>query len=183
MNTVVLKTERLILRQFETGDLDDFYEYAKNPEVGIHAGWCPHQTLSDTAEILFEFIHSNSVWAIVWRETGKVIGSIGLHKDGTRSPSRDIRALGYALSADYWGRGIMTEAVNRMLRYVFETLELKMLTVYHYAGNNRSRRVIEKCGFCYEGTLRRCSLRFDGKWMDDCCYSMTREEYLAGKPE
>ena len=73
----------------------------------------------------------------------------------------------------------MTEAVRAVLRYAFETLCLEMVTVYHYPFNHRSSRVIEKCGFHYEGTLRRGTTRFDGQVLDNVCYSLLRGEYEA----
>lgn len=54
-----------------------------------------------------------------------------------------------------------------------------MLAISHFAQNQRSRRVIEKCGFRYEGTILRGFRRFDGQVFDDVCYSITREEYFA----
>ncbi|MGI5894567.1 MAG: GNAT family N-acetyltransferase [Candidatus Merdivicinus sp.] len=178
MNQKPLETERLLLRRFEIGDLHDFSEYAVSPEVGPAAGWKPHESVEESQKILDEFIAGEDVWAIVWKETGKVIGSIGLHEESKRSPSADTRMLGYVLSRDYWGRGIMTEAARRMIAYAFEECGLELLSVQHFSFNNRSRRVIEKCGFTYEGTLRRCCLRYDGEWLDECCYSMTRAEYF-----
>ena len=71
----------------------------------------------------------------------------------------------------------MTEAVKAALKFGFEELGLKMITIYHFDYNRRSRRVIEKCGFKYEGTLRGGSKIYDGRVYDSFCYSMTREEY------
>ena len=71
----------------------------------------------------------------------------------------------------------MTEAVKRVLQYAFEDLELDLVSVFHYPSNRRSQRVIEKCGFKYEGTLRLSSTLFNGSVHDDVCYSITREEY------
>jgi len=60
-----LETERLILRRFRETDLDDFNEYAKNPNVGPNAGWKPHESKEESMEILKQFIDSKEVWAIV----------------------------------------------------------------------------------------------------------------------
>ncbi len=184
MNQKTLSTERLLLRRFREEDLADFYAYASRPEVGPAAGWKPHDNLEESRAILAEFIAGEEVWAIVWKETGRVIGSVGLHGDSHRSSSPEVRMLGYVLSPDYWGRGLMTEAARRMISHAFEELGAQILSVQHFSFNRRSRRVIEKCGFHYEGTLRRCFLRYDGEWLDECCYSMTRGEYfLEGAEE
>ena len=73
----------------------------------------------------------------------------------------------------------MTEAARAVLRFGFEEQGLGLITVNHFANNRRSRRVIEKCGFYYEGTLRRGARLYDGAVLDLCCYSMTAEEYRA----
>jgi ribosomal-protein-alanine N-acetyltransferase len=107
---------------------------------------------------------------------GKVIGSIGLHIDRKRN-NDNVRMLGYVLSEDYWGKGLMTEAAREVIRYAFEDMGLDLISVYHYPSNIRSKRVIEKCGFQYEGTLKRASVIFNGNIYDDVCYSLTREDY------
>lgn len=171
-----LETERLIIRKFRQEDLNDFYEYAKNPNVGPNAGWCPHESIEDSAEILKIFIEGDEVWAIIDKQMGKVIGSIGLHKDHKRD-NPDARMLGYVLSESYWGKGLTTEAAKAVIKYAFENMELGLISVYHYKDNNRSKRVIEKCGFVYEGTLRNASVLYNGNVNDDMCYSMTKQEY------
>lgn len=168
------------MRPFTPIDLEDFFEYASQPEVGPSAGWPPHADRTVTKNILREFIEKGEVWAIVWKETGKVIGSMGLHPDRFRNGIAS-RELGYVLSRDYWGRGVMTEAANAVIRFAFETLGLAALAVCHYPFNERSRRVIRKCGFTYEGTIRKAVRRYDGMALDECVYSMTREEYDAMK--
>jgi len=172
----VLETERLILRQWELSDLNDFYEYAKNPNIGPNAGWEPHTSKDVTMKILQLFIEGKNVWAIVYKGNGKVIGSIGIHEDKKRE---DINAkmLGYVLSEPYWGKGLMTEAAKCVMSYAFLEMKLDVLSVYHYSFNNSSKRVIQKCGFSYEGTLRLASKTYDGSIYDDVCYSITKEEY------
>ncbi len=174
---ITLETERCILRPFEVTDLEDFFEYAKNPNVGRGAGWAPHDNLESSMEILHSFMESEEVWAIIYKENNKLIGSVGLHKDQLRT-APDVKMLGYVLSEAYWGQGIMSEAAGAVIPYAFEKLNISLLTVHHYSFNARSKRVIEKCNFRYEGTLRHCSKIYDGTIHDLLCYSMTREEWL-----
>lgn len=171
-----LETDRLILRPFQETDLNDLYSYAKNPNIGPNAGWKPHESMDESKSILSNFIDDDEVLAIVWKENNKVIGSLGLHKDQLRSAD-NVRMLGYVLSEDYWGRGIITEASRALMAYAFTDLGLLMLTVHHYSYNQKSRRVIEKCGFAYEGTLRHCTQIYNGNTYDLVCYSMTNEEW------
>ena len=71
----------------------------------------------------------------------------------------------------------MPEAAERALRFAFEDLGLDLVWVTHYPFNSRSKRVIEKLGFAYEGTLRQAIRRYDGVVLDRISYSMTREEW------
>lgn len=104
------------------------------------------------------------------------IGSIGFELDALR-PGLKSRELGYSLSEDYWGQGIMTEAARRLLQYGFETLGLDSVMIRTGTTNERSQRVIDKCGFHYEGTLRRCYQMYNGALRDSRVYSMLRAEY------
>jgi len=175
-----LNTERLILRKFCEDDLEDFYEYAKNQNIGPNAGWKPHESKESTAAILKSFIDKDEVWAIVDKVTRKVIGSMGLHTDKKRDNER-VKMLGYVLSEDYWGRGLTTEAAKEAIRFAFEELGLDLISIFHYPFNERSKRVIEKCGFKYEGTLRLSSTIYNDSVYDDVCYSMTRQEFFEVK--
>ncbi len=173
-----LETQRLFLRPFQESDLWDFYEYAKNPKVGPNAGWPPHKSIEDSKTILNNFMEGDEVLAMELKENHRVIGSLGLHKDQLRS-AEGVKMLGYVLSEEYWGRGLTTEAAKAALRYAFEELNLDMVTIHHYSYNLRSKRVIEKCGFLYEGTLRHATQIFNGNIYDLVCYSMTRDEWNA----
>jgi len=176
-----LETERLVLRDWQEADLDDFHAYCSNPNVGPAAGWAPHPNREHSRAILKSLMDKGETWAIVHKADGHVIGSVGLHPDDLRTSVTNlkVRALGYVLSEDYWGQGLMTEAARRVLEYAFDTLWLDLLTVVHYPHNERSRRVVEKCGFCYEGTLRQASQIYDGTVYDAVCYSLTRDEWRA----
>ncbi len=173
---VLLQTERLLLRPFEQSDLEDLFAYARQPEVGPAAGWRPHEDIEETREVLQNFLDNSEEMAIVDLAEGKAIGSIGLTKDERRDNSR-AKAMGYALNRHYWGRGYMAEAVKVLLDYGFCTQLLNLVSIYHFPFNAQSRRVIEKCGFVYEGTLRQAKAVYDGRVHDIVCYSMTREEY------
>lgn len=175
-----IETPRLILREFELDDVEDFYEYARNPQVGPNAGWSPHRSLSESEAILNMFLRNNDVWAIVYKNNNKVIGSIGLHADLLRSTLKTVesRCLGYALSYNYWGLGLATEAVKALQKHAFENMGLDLISVDHYPSNKRSMRVIEKCGFKFEGTLRKARVSHENKPMDISCYSLFREEWL-----
>ena len=173
-----LETERLILRMWSKKDAPALYEYAKNPNVGPHAGWKPHESVRESRMIISELFLTNMCWAIVDKKTGKVIGSIGLEEDKFR-PYIKSKELGYSLSEDYWKKGIMTEAAKCIIKHAFENLRLDVLMIRTGNANLRSQRVIEKCGFAYEGTLRKTYRIYDGSIREVRCYSMLKEEYKA----
>lgn len=176
-----LETPRLILRDWTEDDAEDLYRYAADPEVGPAAGWKPHENVEESRKIAEMFIREGDVWALEEKASGRVIGSLGLHKDEKRPGVPGVKMVGYVLAKDSWGQGRMTEAVKEVMRYAFEEEELRMLTVYHFPWNDRSRRVIEKCGFRKEGSLRESFVRFDGTLMDEVCYSLTVEEWKEGR--
>ncbi len=146
---VTLTTERLLLRPWKQSDLEDFFEYASVDGVGQMAGWPPHKNREETRKILNSFIAKKKTFAL--EHGGKVIGSLGIEKyDEEKFPEfSDLkcREIGYVLSKDYWGRGLMPEAVNGALRYLFEELKLDVVFCGHFLANARSARVQEKCGF------------------------------------
>ena len=149
ISNVTLKTDRLILRPWALDDLDDFYEYAKVDGVGQMAGWLPHENKEKSLMILNMFIEEKKTFAIEYRS--KVIGSLGIEEyDEGQLPeykNKLGREIGYVLSKDYWGLGLMPEALKEVIRYCFEELELDFLACGHFIDNNQSKRVQEKCGF------------------------------------
>lgn len=173
-----LMTQRLLLRPWEERDAADMYAYAKNPRVGPRAGWKPHESPEESLAVIHQFQDAEDVWAICLRATGKAIGSVSLEQDGQRNLSvDDCRSLGYVLSEDFWGQGLMPEACQAVLQYGFEQLGLRLISVNHYPENLQSKRVIEKLGFQYNGTLVWASQIYDGTFKDLCCYSMTAAQY------
>ena len=152
INGKIIETKRLILRSFKPSDLDDFYEYASVDGVGEMAGWHHHESIDKSREILNVFIGEDKVFAIVLKENNKVIGSLGVEKYGMEEALTEFngykgREIGYVLSKDYWGQGLMPEAVKAVIDYLFNELNLDFLTCGFYNFNHQSRRVQEKCGF------------------------------------
>ena len=153
VTNIRIETERLILRPFRESDLADLYAYASHPDVGIHAGWNPHASIAESKQILDMFIREKKVFALELKVTGHVIGSLGLEEMRPDPIQEDAcgREIGYVLSKDYWGRGLMPEAVRNVIDYCFTVLNYDYLTCGHFIQNDRSRRVIEKIGFTYFG--------------------------------
>ena len=151
ISNVILETDRLILRAWEITDLDDFFEYASVEGVGEKAGWEHHKSKDKSLEILKMFIEEKKVFAIVLKENQKVIGSIGI-EELSEELDKDLdnllgRELGYVLNKDYWNKGIMKEAVSKVVEYCFNTLKLNFLMASYFNHNIASKKVLEKLNF------------------------------------
>lgn len=152
VTNIRIETDRLILRPWRETDVEDFYEYARVEGVGQMCGWLPHEDLEKSRTILNLFIREKKTFALELKENGKVIGSIGLEARETELPVPENamgREIGYVLNKEYWGRGLMPEAVNAVIDYCFRQLHFDWLTCGHFVWNHQSRRVVEKCGFRY----------------------------------
>lgn len=152
INGLQIETDRLILRSFSESDLDDFYEYASVEGVGEMAGWKHHESKEKSKEILDLFIEEDKTFALCLKQNNKVIGSLGVEKYNLEDKLTEFsgflgRELGYVLSKDYWGMGLMPEAVKAVIDYLFNQLGLDFLTCGYYLFNTQSKRVQEKCGF------------------------------------
>lgn len=151
LTNIVLETNRLIIRAWKKEDLEDFFEYAKVDGVGQRAGWNPHTSIQESDKILDMFINEKKTFALELMENHKVIGSLGL-EEISLSLNEEYdnlvgREIGYVLSKEYWGKGLMTEAVKRVIKFCFEDEKYDYLMCSHSVTNSQSKRVIEKCGF------------------------------------
>ena len=155
ITNTVLTTKRLTLRPWRESDLADFYEYASVDGLGQMAGWVPHRNMDESRQILSHFIEGKNIFAL--EHQGKVIGSLGVHgyKETQYPELKDLTGveIGYVLSKAYWGQGLMPEAVQAVITWLFQDIGLDFIICGHFDHNDRSRRVIEKCGFQYVKTV------------------------------
>lgn len=170
-----LETDRLTLRLFTLEDLDDFYQYCQLKTVGPNAGWKPHIDKEESKCILKQFIEKANVYAVVYKDENKVIGSIGLHKKIDLEGNIHTE-IGYVLSTPYEGKGLMTEAVKRVLNYAFLELKLDNIMVCHFIENDKSKRVIEKCGFTFTSIGPYQTLNYGVR--KSKYYSLKRDDYI-----
>lgn len=150
------ETKRLILRPWQESDAESLYEYAKSPEVGPIAGWPIHTSVEDSRQIIKNVLSAEETYAVVLKETGKAVGSIGLMigKKSNLEIADHEGEIGYWIGVPYWGQGLIPEAVKELQRYAFHVLQLETLWCGYFDGNDKSRRVQEKCGFSYHHTLK-----------------------------
>ena len=151
---MVLKTERLILRPWEESDSETLYKYASNPKVGPIAGWLPHTSVENSREIIKTVLSAPETYAVCLKEDNKAIGSIGLmvgEQSNIGLPNTQGE-IGYWIGVPFWGQGLIPEATREIIRHAFVDLHLDTLWCGYFDGNERSKRVQEKCGFVYHHT-------------------------------
>ena len=123
-----LQTKRLILRGWQENDAESLYKYAKNPNIGPIAGWPPHTSMENSREIIKNVLSASETYAVVLKQTGEVIGSIGLMMSRSEISSVQMTAsegeIGFWIGEPFWGQGLIPEAVCELLRHAFEDLHL-----------------------------------------------------------
>ena len=178
---LVIESQRLRMRPWEARDVDDIYPIVSDPEFPKLMSWEAHKTKAETAEWIegaAQSIATNEEvkWAI--EHEGKAIGAIGFHEIcwQVRAFRLDRAELGYWLSPAHQRKGLMTEAVQAVVRFGFETIGLHKIVVTCMADNVASRRVIEKAAFRWVGRAEDDVWR-DGKWHAHLLYELTAPEW------
>ena len=170
-----LETPRLILRRWQEHDVSDLFNIMKNSTV-VMGGWNPHPNVTVSAGVLNEYIESDDRWAIELKDEKKVIGCVGVFPDNNRG-KLNAKSISFVLSEDYCGNGYITEAIKRVIQYLFEELNIDLLSAFHIPDNIKSKRVLERCGFEYEITIKQGYKRYDGQIFDSVCYSILKSDY------
>ena len=146
------ETKRLLLRPWQEADADALYRYASDPEIGPAAGWPPHTSVENSREVIRDILSAEGTFAVVLKATGLPIGSIGIMRNAN-IPTDDREAeIGYWIGRPYWGQGLIPEAVRECLRICFDEQNCIRVWCAYFEGNEKSRRVQEKCGFRYHHT-------------------------------
>lgn len=168
----VLETERLKLRKITPNDVEDIFAYCSNEEVARYTTWPAHASIDHTKGFV-QFILSKyqerqvAPWGMELKSSGKLIGTVGF-VDWNHNHAR--AELGYAMSQDYWNKGLMSEATREIIRYGFEVMKLVRIEARCLMDNTGSARVMEKCGMELEGILRKHAL-VKGQFQDLKLYS------------
>ena len=159
-----LTTPRLILRRMEMRDAQDLYDYGRDEEVARHVLWSAYRSVAE-ARVYVRYMMRKyrggepASWCIELKSTGRVIGTIGYmwHQDEHNSAE-----IGYSLARDMWNQGIMTEALNAVIDFFFDTVGANRVEARHDINNPNSGAVMRKCGMQYEGTLRQADRNNQG---------------------
>jgi ribosomal-protein-alanine N-acetyltransferase len=182
IGTQTIETERLILRRLEAGDAPAMFKnWCSNSEVTKYLSWPTHQTLSDTEEVLTRWLESYEkddfyLWGITVKENGpEPIGSISVVEKDDRA---EWVAIGYCIGREWWGKGIVPEALAGVIKFLFENVDVNRIEASHDPANPASGAVMRKCGMTYEGTLRQGHRNNQGIH-DLAVYAILKEEYFA----
>lgn len=163
------------IRKWELADATDLAMAVSNKNIqnNLRDGLPYPYTEKDGADFISAMLSAdeNGTFAFAITVDDKVVGSIGVFRQG--NIHRLTAELGYYIAEEYWGRGIMTEAVRQICQYVFEKSDIIRIYAEPFAYNAASCRVLEKAGFRYEGTLRNNAVK-NGKVIDMKMYSLLK---------
>ncbi|MDR2883149.1 MAG: GNAT family N-acetyltransferase [Alistipes sp.] len=178
MNT--LKTERLTMRPWREADAESLFEYAGNPNIGPVAGWPVHTSVENSRGVIRDILSADGTYAITIRPDDRAVGSIGLMAGPASNlllPA-DEAEIGYWIGEPFWGRGYTTEATRGIIRRAFEERGFATLWCGWFDGNDRSRRVGEKCGFRHVRTEQKHWPTI-GRTVTQHISRLTREEWAG----
>ena len=167
----IIKTERLLLRQFADSDLWNVFKGLSDPDIIRYYG-VSYQTLEDTrAQIkFFADLEKNGTgdwWAVCSPDNKTFYGAGGLNGLNKEHKKAEI---GFWLLREYWGQGFMTEAMPVICEYGFSHLGLHRIEGFVESENLNSKKALAKLGFSLEGTLRDCEIK-NGKFISLDIYS------------
>ncbi len=169
---IMTESERLTFRKFTLDDLPLLIEQRSDPDVNKYLGGTKLQNPEALAKRIRFYMscyesHGFGMCAMIWRPTGKMIGSAGLQPlDGT-----DEIEVGYSLIKDLWGKGIGTEAARAWLDHGFQNAGLDRIVAVAHTGNWASRRIMEKLGMKYEKT--------EFHYGEECAfYAISKDEFV-----
>lgn len=161
------------IRKWKLSDAKDLATALSNKKIqdNLRDGLPYPYTEKDGADYISAMLAANEdeTFAFAITVDDKVVGSIGVFRQG--NIHRQTAELGYYIAEEYWGRGVMTEAVTQICEYVFDKSDIIRIYAEPFAYNAASCRVLEKAGFQCEGTLRKNAVK-NGKVIDMKMYSL-----------
>lgn len=139
--------------------------------------------MEDSREVIRNVLSVPESYAVVLKETGRPVGSIGLMVGGASNidiPDTEGE-IGYWIGVPHWGQGLIPEATREIMRHGFEDLGLERMWCGYFDGNDKSRRVQEKCGFRYHHTAENVPCQIDGLRRTEYVTCITRDEWSASR--
>ena len=177
--TILLETDRLILRPFCLEDFRSMYDnWASDPEVTRFLTWPTHDSPGISRCVLKFWLEEYAKpavyqWAIVPKDLGQPIGSITAVQVLEHTATAEI---GYCIGRNWWRMGYTSEALKAVIDFFFTEVGFNRIQARHDPRNPGSGAVMAKCGMKYEGTLRQAGRNNQGI-CDEVFYAILREEY------
>lgn len=172
----IIKTERLLLRQFAESDLEHVYKGLSDPEIIKYYG-VSYQTLDDTKEQMKYFADLENEgkgiwWAVCSSDNKTFYGAGGLN---SLSQEHKKAEIGFWLLKEFWGQGIMKEAMPLICRHGFDNLELHRIEGFVETDNLNCKKTMKKLDFNLEGTMKDCEIK-NGKFISLHLYAKLKNE-------
>lgn len=181
MAVPTIETERLRLRMLHIADAEALFHYVSQDAVTKYMLWESHTSLRQTKKyikmITRKYLDGVYAWAITLKDTKEFIGMVDFSEF---TQEARIAEIGYSLSYTYWGKGIMSEAVQAVIDFGFNELYLERIYARCFAENIGSERVMQKAGMTYEGTMRK-GIHIKGAYHDLKMYAILREDSAQGR--
>ncbi len=184
LGSKTLETERLILRKIKIEDAQIAYNnWCNSNIVDKYVLWKKHSSVETTIKQFGKWIEDYSDektfrWIVELKDTHDLIGTIDV---STRFIKHGSCEIGYCYSDKYWNKGYATEALKRVIEYLFEECEADLVNAEFMENNPASGKVMEKAGMKFEGKLRSRVIDKNNRRNDLLCYSITRDEYFENK--
>ena len=185
LGTIELYTERLTLRRLTINDVNKvFNNWTSDSEVSKFLPWPTHENIDVTKTVLENWIEKYPQkdfyqWAIIFNEINEPIGTITVVGKNDRTKMVEI---GYCIGKKWWNKGITSEALASVIKFLFENVGVNRIQAFHDSRNVYSGKVMEKCGMKLEGKLKQSGLNNSGI-CDHCLYGIVAEDYFEKKLE
>lgn len=177
-----IETDRLLLRRISLLDAPKLFEYWSDEEVTKHMNISQFSNESEAEamiSLLLALAASDQAfrWTIVNKRDGEILGTCGFNNWDETNQRGEI---GYELGRQFWGQGIMTEALNGLIHHGFDTMELNRIQALVEPENSLSRKILFNMGFCEEGLLRQYEMA-RGRFVDLLMLSLLKNDYKENK--
>lgn len=180
IGTQIIETERLILRPFEYEDNEAMLKYwIADEKIQSMYSEPTYTTKESVKELLDKYISSYKNndyyrWAVISKDNNECIGQIAFFFVDSNNNFAEIE---YCIGTEFQCKGLATEATKAIIDFGFKKINLHKIQICHKSINIPSKRVIEKCGFNFEGALRDYFF-INGKYVDRLYYSILENEYI-----
>lgn len=180
IGTKRLETKRLILRRFNISDYNSMYNnWANDDNVTRHITWKTHQDENETKKVIENYLKEYEKdtyyhWLIELKATNEAVGSIGAFRVYDDIETAEV---GYCIGKKFWNKGITTEAMHEIIRFLFEEVNANRIEARYDTKNPASGKVMEKSGMIFEGVLRQAGKNNTGI-CDSAVYSLLKKKWL-----